>query len=187
MPYCFARSSSKFQGHTGQNITDFDPNWAFPDYRPVAAFKSLRFALFFQCWKKKKIQKLAGLWLVGEVVNHVGLYGSKVAEGCSAFQRRSCCTSYQPNSQDVLCVKFFFFFIPKSLMFAELFSCDQAALWMVQSVRLSVTPYWLCSHHRIIMKFSGVITSDRSDVHAKGQGQRSRSQRSQPNFTVSGL
>ena len=24
------------------------------------------------------------------MVNHVGLYGSKVAEGCSAFQRRSC-------------------------------------------------------------------------------------------------
>ena len=47
MPYCFPRSSIKFQGHMGQNITDFDPNWAFPDYRPVAAFKSLRFALFF--------------------------------------------------------------------------------------------------------------------------------------------
>ena len=46
MLYCFPRSSIKFQGHTGQNITDFDPNWAFPDYRPVAAFKSLRFALF---------------------------------------------------------------------------------------------------------------------------------------------
>ena len=46
MAYCFPRSSIKFQGHTGQNITDFDPNWAFPDYRPVAAFKSLRFALF---------------------------------------------------------------------------------------------------------------------------------------------
>ena len=46
MPYCFPRSSIKFQGHTGHNITDFDPNWAFPDYRPVAAFKSLRFALF---------------------------------------------------------------------------------------------------------------------------------------------
>ena len=42
------------------------------------------------------------------------------------------------------------------------------------SVCLSVTPFWLCSHHRIIMKFSGVITSDRSDVHAKGQGQRSK-------------
>ena len=47
VPYCFPRSSIKFQGHTGQNITDFDPNWAFPDYRPVAAFKSLRFALLF--------------------------------------------------------------------------------------------------------------------------------------------
>ena len=46
MPFCFPRSSIKFQGHTGQNITDFDPIWAFPDYRPVAAFKSLRFALF---------------------------------------------------------------------------------------------------------------------------------------------
>ena len=67
-----------------------------------------------------------------------------------------------------------------------IFSCDQAALWMVQSVRqsvrpsvclsvcLSVTPFWLCSHHPIIMKFSGVITSDKSEVHAKGRGQRSK-------------
>ena len=37
-----------------------------------------------------------------------------------------------------------------------------------------VTPFWLCSHHRIIIKFSGVITSDRCDVHAKCQGQRSK-------------
>ena len=33
---------------------------------------------------------MAGLWLAGEVVNHVGIYGSKAAEGLSAFQRRSC-------------------------------------------------------------------------------------------------
>ena len=42
------------------------------------------------------------------------------------------------------------------------------------SVCLSVTPFWLCSHHRIIMTFSGVITNDQSKVHAKGQGQRSK-------------
>ena len=42
------------------------------------------------------------------------------------------------------------------------------------SVRLSVTPFWLCSHHRIIMKLSGVITNDQSKVHAKGQCQRSK-------------
>ena len=55
-----------------------------------------------------------------------------------------------------------------------IFSCDQAALQMVFSVRLSVTPFRLCSHHRIIMKFSGVITNDQRKVHAKGQGQRSK-------------
>ena len=58
------------------------------------------------------------------------------------------------------------------------FSCVQAALQMIFSVspsaRLSVTPFWLCSHHRIIMKFSGVITNDESKVHAKVQGQRSK-------------
>ena len=42
------------------------------------------------------------------------------------------------------------------------------------SVRPSVTPFWLCSPHRIIMKFSGVIANDQSKVHAKGQGQRSK-------------
>ena len=39
---------------------------------------------------KKDFQKLAGLWLAGEVVNHVGIYGSKAAEGLWAFQRWSC-------------------------------------------------------------------------------------------------
>ena len=43
--------------------------------------KSLKFFFF-------NFLKLAGLWLVGEVV---AIYGSKVAEGFSAFQRRSCC------------------------------------------------------------------------------------------------
>ena len=31
VPYCFARSSVKFQGHTALKIIEFDPNWAFPD------------------------------------------------------------------------------------------------------------------------------------------------------------
>ena len=46
--------------------------------------------------------------------------------------------------------------------------------WYFLSVCLSVTPFWLCSHHCIIMKFSGVITKDQGKVHAKGQGQRSK-------------
>ena len=47
-----------------------------------------------------------------------------------------------------------------------------------QSVRLSVcppvTPFSLCCHYRVVLKFSGVITNDRCDVHAKGHGQRSK-------------
>ena len=40
-----------FQGHPSNFKVTRDPNWAFPDYRPVAAFKSLRFALLsLQLW-----------------------------------------------------------------------------------------------------------------------------------------
>ena len=52
--------------------------------------------------------------------------------------------------------------------------CPSVRLSVCPCVRLSVWPFWLCSHHRIIMKFSGVITNDRRKVHAKGQGQRSK-------------
>ena len=31
MPYCFSRSSVKFQGHTALKIVKFDPNWVFLD------------------------------------------------------------------------------------------------------------------------------------------------------------
>ena len=31
VPYCFARSYVKLQGHTALKIVEFDPNWAFPD------------------------------------------------------------------------------------------------------------------------------------------------------------
>ena len=63
-----------------------------------------------------------------------------------------------------------------------IFSCDQAVLWMVSfvclSIRLSicpsVIPFSLCSSYCIIMKFSEIVTIDKGDVHAKGQDQRSK-------------
>ena len=42
------------------------------------------------------------------------------------------------------------------------------------SVRLSVTPFSPCYHDRITIKFLGVITMVKSNVHAKDQGQRSK-------------
>ena len=44
--------------------------------------------------------------------------------------------------------------------------------WYFLSACPSVTPFWLCSHYLIIVKFSGLITRDQGKVHAKGQGQR---------------
>ena len=46
VPYYFLKSSMKFQGHAGWKIDDLDENLNNIT-RPVAAIKSLRFALFF--------------------------------------------------------------------------------------------------------------------------------------------
>ena len=76
------------------------------------------------------------------------------------------------------------------------FSCDQAALQMVFSVCLSVRPSVRPSH---LFDYVPIIVSSwnfqellpvtevTSVQKVKVRGQRSRSQRSQPNFTVSGL
>ena len=45
VPYCFSRSSIKFQGHMDRKIDDFNPILS-KITRLVAAIKSLRFALF---------------------------------------------------------------------------------------------------------------------------------------------
>ena len=113
VPYCFSRSSNKFQGHTALKIAEFDPDWAFPDCN-----SSLNSPMGMKWCTKLEV----------------------------ALKR-----------------------CPID------FSCDQAALWMVLSVCLSARhTFWLCYHHRIIMKFSGITTKDPGKVHAKGQGQRSK-------------
>ena len=62
-------------------------------------------------------------------------------------------------------------------LFAFLAATKQLYEWFSPSVGLCPCPSHLfhyVSHHRIIMKFSGIITIERSDVHAKGQCQRSK-------------
>ena len=72
-----------------------------------------------------------------------------------------------------------FHLLAATKQFYELFGlclsvCLSVCLPACLPVCLSVTPFSPCSYDCIIMKFSGVITNDRSDVHAKGQGQRSK-------------
>ena len=76
--------------------------------------------------------------------------------------------------------------------FIEVFSSDQAALWMVFSVRLSVCPSVRLSH---LFDYVPIIVSSRnfqelshwtrvrSMQKVKVRGQRSRSQRSRPKFS----
>ena len=68
---------------------------------------------------------------------------------------------YDPLSHEFLPISFHWGSCALLLLYMCIFSCDQA-------------PFPLCSHYRIITKFSGVITIGRRDVHAKGQGQRSK-------------
>ena len=77
---------------------------------------------------------------------------------------------------NILLTTFWNYFFDRNCILIHIFlaATKQLYKWYFPSVRLSVTPFWLCSHHRIIMKFSGVITNDQRKVHAKGQGQRSK-------------
>ena len=49
VPYCFPRSSIKFQGHTGKKIADFDPNWEFPDCKLQFQFTDW-FEMIHKAW-----------------------------------------------------------------------------------------------------------------------------------------
>ena len=74
----------------------------------------------------------------------------------------------------------------------NIFSCDQAAIWLVQSVRPSVCPSHLFHHVPIIVSswnFQELLpwSEVMSMQKVKVRGQRSRSQRSTPNLAVSGL
>ena len=69
-----------------------------------------------------------------------------------------------------------------NIQFYGYFSCEQAALRTLLSVRpsvclsvcLSVTPFSQRFSHCFIMKFPGVITTDKNDVHAKSQSHMSK-------------
>ena len=50
VPYCFSRSSVKFQGHTALKSVEFDPDWAFPDSN-----SSLNSPMATKCYTKLEV------------------------------------------------------------------------------------------------------------------------------------
>ena len=112
VPYCFLRSSIKFEDHTGQKIDDLNPTWV-------------------------------------------------ILLGRSQLSNPSNWPCFWPVTKQLY--EWFCPSVHPSVCLSQLFRC-------------------LC--HRIIMKFSEVIIIDKSDVHAKSQGQRSKGkgQRAQKKF-----
>ena len=85
---CYAKNSTHTHIYIYNMIIDMDFLYQFIQ----SGIDCTTFHRFFSWNVRKKFffyfQKFAGLWLVGNVDNHVAIYGSKVAEGFSAFQRR---------------------------------------------------------------------------------------------------
>ena len=179
VPYCLARSYVKLQGHTALKIVDFDPNWAFPDC--ISSLESLmatkwctklevalkRCPIVFQghpsnfkvtrLWKSLNLTQIVRFRTVIQVWNHQWLRNDAQS---LKWHRRGALLFLAATKQ------LYKWYFPSVRPCVRLSVCP--------SVRLSVTPFSPCSHHGIIMKFSGDITMVKSDVHAKGQGQRSK-------------
>ena len=97
----------------------------------------------FQRKGRKKIQKLADLWLVGEMVNRIGIYGSKVAEGLSAFQHRSCLN-----------------LLVRTLPFYNLPSC----LYIRNIVPVLQYEYYIWVFHHLIIITKKILCSSKKEI-----------------------
>ena len=71
VPYCFARSSLKFQGRTALKIAEFDPNWAFPDCN-----SNLSSLIGMKWYRKLEVPYC----LARSSVNFQGYTGQKIAD-----------------------------------------------------------------------------------------------------------
>ena len=132
VPYCFSRSSVKFQGYIALKIVEFYPNWPFPDFN-----SSLNSPMAMKCYTKLETAK------------------------------ERCPIVFQGHPSN--------FKVTRDITSPILTQIGRfRTIGRSQLSNPSDLPCWLCSHHQIIMKFSRVITNDKSDVHAKGQGQRSK-------------
>ena len=190
VPYCFSRSSIKFQGHTALKIVEFDPKWAFPDCN-----SSLNSPMAMKCCTKLETAKeRCPIFFQGQPSNFkVTRYKtSPILTQIGRF--RTIGQSQLSNPSDLPCSNFGAILtqwnrsnlgVPGisrrnhegndlkfcTLMYLDhlqiwlvlghsllIFSCDQAALWVVFSVCLSVRHTFLTMfpssyHHEIFRSY----------------------------------
>ena len=160
MPYCFLGSSIKFQGHTGWKIDDLNPIWV-------------------RLLGQSQLSNPSDLPCSMSSVKFQGHTALKIVEFDPNWAFPDCNSSFNSPMATKWCTK---------LEVAQkrcpiVFSCDQAALWMVFSVRLSVR-LSVCPSHLfdyvplIVSSWSFQELSSRTrvtsmqKVKVKGQGHR---------------
>ena len=123
MPYCFGRSSAKFQGRTALKIIKFDPNWAFPDCN-----SSLNSPMAMKCCTKLETAKERCTFVFQGHPSNFKVTRYKTSPILTQIGRfRTIGRSQISNPSDLpCCLKF------------KIYSCDQAYLRTLMSVRLSV-------------------------------------------------
>ena len=154
-------------------------NWSAKCFHVMTSSKKELYVLVISAWTCDEWERIAPLGNQTWQTNYVFLV------------HRIICHSGTPKNvykQDSKCTIDFWFIeycIPLLFVFV---SCDQAALWMVQSICPSVHPchtfltMFLSSYHHEILSLEKVMSMQRVKV----RGHRSRSQGSNPNLAVSG-
>ena len=179
LPYCFPRSSIKFQGHTGQNITHFYQNWAFPDYRPVTAFKSLRFALF----KVIRLISRSHSSRNRPILTQIGCFRTVTPVWIHQWLRNVAQSLKQHRRGALLFLaatkQLYKWYFPSVSLFVRLSVLSVCLSHLFDYVPIIVSSW---TFQELLP-----MTKVRSMQKFKVRGQRSRSQRSQPKLTVSGL
>ena len=160
MPYCFLGSSIKFQGHTGWKIDDLNPIWVRLLGRSQLSNPSDLPCSFLDIYFSVKLQRINTISLE----NILNWYLVKL----QLYLRHTCFLAATKH--------LYKWYFPS----------------VCPSVRLSVRLSHLFDY--VLLNVSSwnfqellLMTKVRSMQKVKVRGQRSRSQRSQPNLTVSGL
>ena len=160
VPYCFSRSNVKFQGHTALKIVKFYRNWAFLDSN-----SSLNSLMVMKCCTKLETAKERCPIVFQSHPSNFKVTRDKTSSLLTRIGRfRTIGRSQLSNPSDLPCCRYnlqiYYIWSYLQVLKASffIFSCDQAALWMVFSVRLSVCHTFLTMfpssyHHEIFRSY----------------------------------
>ena len=101
VPYCFSRSSVKFQGHIALKIVEFDPNWAFPDCN-----SSLNSPMAMKCCTKLETAKVrCPIVFQGHPTNFKVTRAKKITDFDPNWAFRTIGRSQLSNPSDLPCFR----------------------------------------------------------------------------------